>query len=173
MFIKCFQGKCQASGMPSCLCERGAARHTGRFLSSWVVFIAGWRPPSWMPQHNRSALPKATLDNKEGSNAAHGFDEGLATAMEQIRAGQSWTWATAGGGAEPVGGEITWERAQGQWGPRFPQQFKDSLQLTAQNMSMCQRFWKFHYEALFSRLLSAYFCITVLHGEITFKWFEL
>lgn len=42
-----------------------------------------------MPRPKRSALPKATLNNKEGSNAAHGFDESLATAMEQIRAGQS------------------------------------------------------------------------------------
>ncbi|TMS19355.1 Protein Wnt-4a, partial [Larimichthys crocea] len=53
-----------------------------------------------MPRPKRSALPKAPLSNKEGSNAAHGFDESLATAMEKIRAGQSWTRSTPGGGGE-------------------------------------------------------------------------
>lgn len=115
--------------MPSCLCERGAAHHTGRFLSSWVVFIAGL--PAGFRRHKRSALPKATLYNKEGSNAAHGFDEGLATAMEQIRAGQSWTLATAGEGAEPVdvGGEITSERARGQWGDSGVHDSPNSLKI--------------------------------------------
>ncbi len=39
MFIKCFQGECQASCL--CLCECGAAPHTGRFLLSSCVFSMG------------------------------------------------------------------------------------------------------------------------------------
>lgn len=58
-----------------------------------------------MPRPKRSALPKAPLSNKEGSNAAHGFDESLATAMEKIRAGQSWTRSTPGGGGGGKGEE--------------------------------------------------------------------
>lgn len=96
LFIKCFQGECQASGMPFsclCLCVYSADRHRSSFpLSSCIFsmgcfFMAVWWSPSWMPQPKRSALPKATLKNKEGSNGAHGFDESPATAVEQIRAG--------------------------------------------------------------------------------------
>lgn len=105
-----------------------AACHTGGFLSfcfsTWIALIAVWWPPSWMPE--RSALPKVMLYNEGRSNAAHGFDEGLATVMEQIRAGQRWTWATV-----CVGGDLRFERRNNPrenlrtvgwgWGQQVPQ----------------------------------------------------
>lgn len=50
--------------------------------------------PAGRPKSSTS--PKAAPHNKGGSNAAHGFDEGLVTPTERIRAGQAWIRATVG-----------------------------------------------------------------------------
>lgn len=85
--------------MPSCPRERGAAvtRSGFRrlcFLHRLLLSLSDGLPAGW-PES--STPPKAVLQNKGGSDAAHGFDEGLVTPTEQIRAGQ-------------VGFEPRWER---------------------------------------------------------------
>lgn len=64
------------------------------FLHRLLLSLPDGLPAGWPKS---STPPKAVLHNKGGSNAAHGFDEGLVTPTERIRAGQ-------------VGFEPRWER---------------------------------------------------------------
>lgn len=64
------------------------------FLHRLLLSLSDGLPAGWPKS---STPPKAALHNKGGSNAAHGFDEGLVTPTERIRAGQ-------------VGFEPQWER---------------------------------------------------------------
>jgi len=80
MFMKRFQGERRASGVAVQLfVSRGTLRRPDGcrlvLFSPRSFSSPSDRSPGWMPPPQRSAVAKATLNNKEGSNGTHGFDD--------------------------------------------------------------------------------------------------